>query len=230
MSRFVLQVLDGPLKGQFFPVGQGLLIGRNKGDIRLKDPSVSSIHAEIQTDSQGRVKIIDRDSKNKILFKGEKREELSLLEGMKFQIGKTELCLAPAPDHGKIISRVIEKEAEQAELKDRPLSLKPFAKGLELEWLAGTQKGHSFCLFYGPRVFGSASPDLPIFEKEAPDKAFAFVPSKKDIFFITDFPDLVFLNGKEIARSPLKDGDKISVGRAVLEIRFERQAAKKEGF
>ena len=221
MSRFVLEVLTGPLKGDLFPIKGNLLIGRNKGDIRLKDPAVSSLHAEILWDSRGRVKVVDRDSKNKILFKGKKREELRLREGMKFQIGGTELCLKSTPSTGALLSQIIEGEAKRTELKDRHQPLKPFARATELLWISGSQKGEKYSLFYGPRVFGSSSVDLPIFEREAPGKAFALVPGEKEVFFVTDFPDQVRLNGKETAKSALKDGDRVSVGKAVLEIRFK---------
>ena len=219
MGRFVLKALTGPVKGQIFQVRQGLRIGRSLGDIILKDSLVSELHAEIQIYSNGKIMIVDKDSKNKITIDGRKTVKSILEKGMKFQIGQTEFCLDFVKTPEELWSRLIKKAVTKAQ--DHPLFLKPFFQELELVFISGLQKGERHYLSYGPRFFGSHSVDFPIFEKNAPKKAFAFVPDKSDILFVTSYPQFVQLNGKKVKKSSIKDGDQILMGNTILKINLK---------
>ena len=73
-------------------------------------------------------------------------------------------------------------------------------------------------LFYGPRLFGSNSIDFPIFEKNTPKKAFAFVPDETKTFFVTNYPELVKFNGEKIKKAEIKSGDRILIGNTTLKL------------
>ena len=219
MGRFVFKALTGPVKGQVFPVKHGLRIGRSLGDIVLKDPLVSDLHAEIQIYSNGKIMIVDKDSKNKI-FMNDKRTVKSILEnGSRFKIGQTEFVMDFIQTPEEIVIAFIKKNTK--DIQDQPLSLQPFFQAIEIIFLSGIQKGEKHYLTYGPRFFGCNSVDFPIFEKKAPKKAFALVPDKSDTFFVTSEPLLVQFNEQKTKRVRIQSGDKISIGNTILKINLK---------
>jgi len=87
--------LSGPAKNQVFVLKDGLKFGRSKGDVRLDDPKVSSLHAFIQSIDNGYV-LHDNGSKNGIRSNGERVEVLVLQPGIKFKIGTSEFQVEEA--------------------------------------------------------------------------------------------------------------------------------------
>ena len=216
MARYVLKALTGPVKGKIFLIKDGLKIGRSSGDIILKDKMVSNLHAEIRIYASGKIMIIDKDSKNKIIINKQATIKSILEKGSKFEIGQTEfeLDFIKAPE--EILSEFIKKKSK--DIKDQALSLKPFFQVIEVLFSSGLQKGERHCLYYGPRFFGSASVDFPLFEKQAPKKAFVFIPGEMETFFVTDHPEIVRFNGKKIQKSKISSGDKILIGNTILKL------------
>ena len=218
MGRYILKALTGPVQNQVFPVKHGLKIGRSLGDIILKDPLVSDLHAEIQIYSNGKIMILDKDSKNKIVINDQRTIKSVLEKGTRFKIGQTEFILDFIRTPEEIWSKYIKKIAK--DIQDRPLRLKPFCQEIEIVFISGLQKGRRHYLSYGPRFFGSHSVDFPIFEKQAPKKAFVLVPSETKTSFVTNHPSIVRLNGKKIKKAGVKNGDKILIGDTVLKIKL----------
>lgn len=216
MGRYIIKALTGPVKGKIFPVRKGLKIGRTLGDILLKDPLVSDLHAEIEIYSNGKIMIIDKDSKNQIIINNKRIIKSVLEKGSKFKIGETEFEIAFVRTPEEILFEFIEKNTES--FQNHPISLKPFFQSIELIFLSGIQKGQRHYLSYGPRFFGAHSVDLPILEKEAPKKAFAFMPDGSGTFFVTDHPKIVHFNGQEIKKTKIKTGDKILIKDTVLKL------------
>ena len=196
MGQFILRALTGPVKGKAFKVRQGLRIGRSSGDILLKDSLVSDLHAEIQIYSNGKIMIVDKDSKNKIFMAGKKIVKSVLEEGSKFTIGSTEFELRFIKTPEEVWSQFLELSAKN--VQNHPLSLKNFFKNIEVQFLSGIQKGQSYFLSYGPRIFGRHSVDCPVVDKKSPGKCFTLVPKEKDIFFITKHPKIVQLNKQSV--------------------------------
>ena len=218
MGQYILQALTGPAKGKAFKLRNGLRIGRSSGDVILKDPLVSEQHAEIQIYSSGKIMIVDRDSRNKILIDKKRIIKSVLEEGSKFTIGSTEFELkfvkTPEEAWSQFLAHSVKK------IKDQPLSLKNFSQSVEVKFLYGIQKGQSYRLFYGPRFFGRHSVDCPIFDRKSPGKCFTLVPKGKDIFFITKHPHIVQLNKQNTEKAKISHGDKISIGDSLLEIKL----------
>ena len=216
MGQFVLKALTGPVKGQVFPIKHGLRIGRSLGDIILNDQLVSDLHAEIQIYSNGKIMIIDKDSKNKIIINDRRTVKSILEKGATFRIGQTDFKLEFIMPPEEIWSELIKRCAKN--IQDHPLFLQPFLQAIEIVFLSGLQKGNRHYLSYGPRFFGSRSVDFPVFEKKAPEKAFALVPGKANTLFVTNHPSVVHLNGKKIKKAHIKSGNKISIGSTILKI------------
>ena len=139
MGQFVIKALTGPVKGKVFPIKQGLKIGRSLGDILLKDKLVSELHAEIKIYSNGKIMVIDKDSKNKIFMNNQKVVKSILEKGSKFKIGETEFELDFVKTPEEILSNFFEKHSKN--IKNHPLSLKPFFQTIELAFSSGLQSG-----------------------------------------------------------------------------------------
>ena len=219
MGKFVLRALSGPIEGQSFDIKKGLKIGRTKGDILLDDPSVSSLHAKIDIYPNGKMMLLDQDSKNKIMIEDREVIKSILEKDTKFRIGKTEFEVALVMTAEEITANFIKKLSQKVE--DSPITLKPFFKPLELSFISGLQKGQSYYLSYGPRFFGSESVDFPLFEKTAPKQSFTIVPAESSSYFVTKEPELVCFNGQPIKKCKIKEGDKVRIGETQLEIFFK---------
>ena len=219
MGQFIIQALTGPVKGKAFKLRHGLQIGRSSGDIILKDGLVSDLHAEIQIYSSGKIMIVDMESKNKILIDDKKVIKSVLEEGSKFTIGSTEFKVKFIKTPEEAWSQFLALSTKKTQ--NQPLSLKAFSKNVEVKFLYGIQKGHSYHLSYGPRLFGRHSVDCPVFDKKSPAKSFTLIPKEQDIFFITKYPNIVQFNKQQVKKAKVNHGDQILIGDSLLEIRLK---------
>jgi hypothetical protein len=100
-------------------------------------------------------------------------------------------------------------------LKERPL----------FGWLAvieGNLQGEAFHLYEGRNIVGSSPPcDISIPDEGVQNQHLS-IRISPNRWMLTDFDTEsgTFLNGKQIYRNELKDGDKIRVGKAVLQIKI----------
>ena len=105
----ILRAIDGPLRGQEFPLSSGhATIGRLPGnDIVLNDSMVSKTHARIEVSSQ--VELIDLNSANGVLIDGAPIQRVRLISGKPFVIGETTLVLYMASDFDGADDPVLER-------------------------------------------------------------------------------------------------------------------------
>ena len=83
---WILKGVDGPLKGEKFPVKPGLTLGR-QGEVVVPDTKSSAIHARIYEDSDGTWYLADNNSKNGTRIDGERISTVELQDGLIFAIG-----------------------------------------------------------------------------------------------------------------------------------------------
>lgn len=86
MATYII-VTDGPMKGQRFELKGGERFGREKGEIVLKDPKVSSQHALVKKSLMGQLTLTDQRSKNGIIVEGKRVDRIKLKDGVEFRIG-----------------------------------------------------------------------------------------------------------------------------------------------
>ena len=86
-----LRVLNGPLKGRFTPIKAGDIIGRGQGKIGLKDPKISSNHAEIVANQAGQLILKDLGSRNGIKVEGKRVKQVILTPDTEFLLGQSEI-------------------------------------------------------------------------------------------------------------------------------------------
>jgi Protein of unknown function (DUF3662)/FHA domain len=85
----------------------GLTIGRGtEADLRISDPGISRLHAQIRVSGTGpsqQIDIVDLGSTNGISVNGRKVQRSALAEGSRIEIGSTRMLVhAPAGGHGGV--------------------------------------------------------------------------------------------------------------------------------
>ncbi|MDE0120088.1 MAG: FHA domain-containing protein [Bdellovibrionales bacterium] len=216
--------LNGPLRGQEFPVKEGLVLsrsGKEEGEVAIEDPKASNPHAKI-VKKKGRFYLQDSESKNGTFFNDEINDYFILEPGVRFQIGQTLFQVKPPPPPKKFWPEIVTEELKKLSLKDQAIKLKPIIPALILTFKSGVQKGDQWHIHYGPREAGSTSLDLPILEPQAPDICFLLKPTKEFVIFKTPYPEKVLLNKKHISKKKLKDGDVISFINTSIEIKYDK--------
>ncbi|PWU17835.1 MAG: hypothetical protein C5B49_08180 [Bdellovibrio sp.] len=227
-----VQALEGPHKGEKFLLKEGYEIGRARGEVMLRrDGKVSSRHALVKRTRSGNLVLVDQESQNGIKVNGQKVRRVTLGIGRVFVIGQT-------------VFKVLQSEDEQAAQFDQPLWKKiikeevlrlieaskhqppeqghvvPFEPAVEIRILEGIQADRNFILGFGPREFGSDTLDFELEELTAPPVAFALVPTEAGADFQTDYPDIVRLNDHPIRIHRVKEGDRVRIGKTLIEIGF----------
>lgn len=94
----IVRAIDGPLKGQAFPIAQGYsFIGRvAPNDVVLADGMVSKKHARLEVSTS--LELVDLNSTNGVLIDGEPVQRVRLEPGQPFVIGASTLVVALADD------------------------------------------------------------------------------------------------------------------------------------
>ena len=221
MPKAVLKVIEGPIKGKIYALKDNMILGRTKGDIILRDKLASDPHAKIEIYSDGKIMLIDEDSKNGIFVKGQIKVKTILVEGSRFSVGDNEFEVIFIKFPEEIWSDILKDSFSHIE-NDTSIHIAPFFKEVHLNFLKGHYlKGENRVLTYGPRFFGSESPDGPIFGDGVPSKAFTLIPKEEGVLFKTSYPNTVHLNEAEVSEQMIQDGDKISVGVVEIEVKLK---------
>lgn len=223
-----LQILDGDQKDQQFRLLDGTRIGRSIGEILIKDPKVSSLHAQVEKDKKGQLYLVDRGSTNGLKINNQKVQRIALIPGVRFEIGKINFKIiqvdASEPkedqDLGSWISTLKKEIVELTGLPVTPNEqIQPFVQLIKVEFVTGPNVGSTMLLGYGPRTFGSINLDIEIFDPSLAAKGFTLSPDKNEVKVIHHQNDIL-LNGQPLNEETiLRDGDILSFGST--KIRFE---------
>lgn len=222
---------SGPSQGESWEVSDGLTFGRKGTSIHLADSKVSSQHARIALNEEGRFEVIDLASKNGLILNGEKVRRVPLEPGCEFEIGQTHfqvLEMGSRPEETKAPAKQKKKWNEVLvaffrrnlfEFENQPRELLPLRPALVLDFLKGPQAETRWVLGYGPRRAGRLSVDLPILEAQASETCFEIFPSPDGIIFKALGPE-VRLNGRTVSSETLRIGDRIQIFDTELEVDF----------
>lgn len=225
-----LQILDGDQKDQQFRLLDGTRIGRSIGEILIKDPKVSSLHAQVERDKKGQLYLVDRGSTNGLKINNQKVQKIALIPGVRFEIGKIPFKIiqieAKGPDLaeedlGSWISTLKKEISTLTGLPSASSSeIHPFKIPIQLEFLTGPQCGEKILLGYGPRTFGCLNLDIEVQDTSLNSKGFTLSPDKSDVK-ITQHQDDIYLNGQKIsAETSLRESDVIAFGSTKIRVHF----------
>jgi pSer/pThr/pTyr-binding forkhead associated (FHA) protein len=224
--QLILKVVRGPREGDLFRILPNIKIGRNRRDINLKDPKVSSLHAKIEEDSEGRLVLTDQNSANGIVVAGRQVKTLILEPGSMFELGTSLLEVVldkqsdtkDLPEWRLVLADYLERSANRTSSEN--VQIESLYPAIELEVIRGPQTGETAVFGYGPRMIGRFSADFPIYDSECPDTAFELAPTETGPVFLTEHPDIVSINGKNLASKSIEDGDSIQINATKITLRF----------
>ncbi len=228
MATFI-EIVEGTNEGSRIQVTEGMTIGRSKADIVIKDPKVSSTHAEIAINTKGQLVLVDLESSNGIHISGRRVKKVTLLPGVIFEIGRTQFKVIVVEEEqaanfeifvtwrSKAVNGV-----RNAAIEDSRNATKPerFSPALKLQFVQGIQTDEEIILGYGPRQAGADSLDIELMDEEAPREAFELLPGPGMVKLKIKALGRVTLNNKAIDAEMLKDGDLISVGTTLIKVSY----------
>jgi hypothetical protein len=229
-----VQITEGPLIGEEFELNAGMKLGRTGSDLNLKDPKISSMHAEVRmrTGSIMGLVIFDLGSTNGIKVKGRKVPSLDLSVGTIFQLGNTTLKVvkvdvADMKEAGNELSdwraHLIRTASAAQFPKKSKFDVKPFEPIVHLNFLEGPQKGEKFVLGYGPRTLGMNGTELSLLEASVTEASFELLPLKGGgVEFKTKNSDKILLNGLSKESEMIRTGDTLDIGQTKIEITFTK--------
>ncbi|MBO9667212.1 MAG: FHA domain-containing protein [Bdellovibrio sp.] len=224
-----IEIIEGSNEGSRIQVREGMTLGRSQADVIIKDPKVSSKHAQVAVDGKGQLVLLDLDSSNGIHIAGRRVKKVALIPGVIFEVGRTQFKVVTveeevALDFGRLMTwrNILQANLPAAGIENTEPSLKPerFSPALRLSFVQGIQTDEEIILGYGPRHAGSDSMDIELLDMDAPRDAFKLLagPGQVEIKILS--PGRVTLNNKAIDAEMLNDGDLISVGSTLIKVSY----------
>lgn len=223
-----IEIMDGPDKGSRFQIKDSLTIGRARADILINDPKISSTHAQFMIDEKGHFNLLDLNSSNGIIINGLRVKKVSLLQGVTFEIGRTQFKVILVDEEtaidfaGPISWRDHIKKFFVAEEKDKSYKVRPvrsFDPPVKLTFIQGIQSDVEITLGYGPRTAGADSLDIELLDDLAPKEAFELLPQATLAQIKVKSPRIK-VNGKTTDADILHEGDLISFGKTLIKVSY----------
>lgn len=224
----IVEITEGIQKGAKFKLAPGTTFGRRQTDVIIKDPNVSSRHAQVLIDQHDQLFLQDLNSKNGLIFNNEIVRTLHLANNVAFIIGDTPFLVLEISD--KDLEKMFPSKSWEEKFSDYmkthspktllPEKVQPFNPMLELHFIQGLQYEEVITVGYGPRVAGFYSFDIPINDEVCPELAFKLIPDKKGIKILNCSLDKVLLNDNIFESAFLSSGDKIKIGSTIIKVLF----------
>lgn len=223
-----IEIIEGAAEGSRFKIEDGMTVGRSKADIVVKDPKISSTHAQVAINSKGQYVLLDLESSNGLHINGRRVKKVALLPGVIFEVGRTVFKVitveeTEAADFSRIMTwRTMlggYLHGLSAPERSQGLSLQSFSPALRLSFIQGIQTDEEMILGYGPRKAGSDCMDIELLDEDAPKDAFELHagPGAVEIRILSSE---VTLNKKVAKTEILKDGDLIGVGNTLIKVSY----------
>lgn len=226
--NLALFIENGPLQGQSFPLKSGFIVGRSKGDLAIRDRKASTEHCRIDyLDNQWI--LVDLGSSNGTWHNNARQTSLNLSIGTRFRIGTTEIRVVESKASREVTwLDEIKQEVRALELSrktpkdssDAGTSITGFRPYLVMLFRQGPHAGQKMLLGYGPRRIGGEVLDIELMDIDIPAIAFEVRPHGEKAEFFTPVPELVTLNGQQIAKASINPGDLVQVGKTVIEFEY----------
>lgn len=225
-----IEVIEGANLGSRYKVQEGMTVGRSQGDIIISDPKISGTHARIEKNDRAQLVLHDLNSANGIYIEDRRVKKVTLLQGVKFEIGRTQFRVQLAEEDvlEAPTSQLSWRDILKRDLKDLATTklestnkITSFSKAIKLSFSQGIQYDQEIILGYGPRIAGSDSLDIELKDDSAPKTAFELRAGAQGVEIKSLALGRVSLNHKTITSvQVLQDGDLISVGNTWIKISY----------
>lgn len=238
-----LEIISGNLSGTRTRLQNGLVIGRREGDLTIRDSKVSSKHAQVVEEPDGRFRLVDLGSANGIkLEDGRRVRELDLEEGLTFILGRTHFKVVSTDEliqsdevatsilaetvtrtYWDNVRELVENALKKAKAESSRREVVAFSPVVRLRFTQGIQMGTEWTVGYGPRMIGTGSIDLHLEDPSLPSVCFRLLPENDGtvIRFKNETDKEVRLNGKWVETDILKDSDVIDIGTTQIRVIFD---------
>lgn len=216
--KLVLQVLDGPRKGQIITMRESYVFAAES----FEDPEMAKAHAEVHLDQNYIWKIKALDG-CKIRAGSTEGLSLSLINGLIFHLGQTGFKVIEKPALGDekwqdALINFLESDTWEPLLTDFFFYLYP----VRLTFLQGPQTDEFYTLSYGPRYLGFNHLDLNIKDPTQPGQIAKFFQVGETAYIESLCGDKILINGKPFVQHPIENGDQITFGANIIELSILR--------
>ncbi len=216
-----LEVVEGPASGQHFPLaGREVVIGRTEGDIRLSsDDAVSGRHGYFQLTNDGRLLYVD-DSRNGSVVNGKPvhRAQAEVTDGTEIQLGLSKVVVhLPLPLAELQVPDVGPAPTVAVDIGSMPTEM---FTGCEIHVVTGELAGRIFPLGKAQITIGRADgADIRLTDRTVSRQHATLVLEHGQFVIQNDSQQGTKVNGKQVDRQPLSNGDQIQLGEVTLEFR-----------
>lgn len=224
-----IEIIEGSNEGSRYKISDGVTLGRSQADIVIKDPKVSSRHAEVSRDGKGQLVLIDLDSSNGIHIAGRRVKKVALIPGVIFEVGRTQFKVVTveeeiALDFARLMTwrNVLQTSLPDCKVQNTEPGITPerFSPAIKLNFIQGIQADEEIILGWGPRKAGSDCLDIELFDPDAPKDAFELLAGPGQVEIKILAPGRVTVNSKAIDGKMLRDGDTISIGNTLIKVSY----------
>jgi hypothetical protein len=220
------KITKGPRLNDVFKIQSGIIIGRGKAAINLKDSKASSSHGRIEYIKDG-FYYLDLNSTNGSSVGGKKIQKVKIEPGLVIHIGASELEVITEFDLKKTTTLQLSEWREKlydllqtVEPSQETSQLEPFERGVYVRVTDGPFLGLEWFLGYGPRFLGPASTDLCLPDNRLPSLCIKILKLGSQIKIESTNQKKYVFDGAEASDKILQDKMVIALGENILEIGF----------
>lgn len=223
--RLYLEVIEGPQIGQKFSLEKRATLGRQGTDIEISDPRLSSHHVTFEFQEAHGWVLSDNQSRNGVWINGHKELRAILKDGDLLQLGGVQLLCRLVEAQSVQLSNEFQAWAQSLvkSVKNSDCHLIEIEPELRLRVQKGIQYDQVWEIFWGPRMAGRSSLDIPLVDDLAPAEAFVIRVHGRKPYFYTSSPGIVKINRQSQESKALDHGDVISFGDTEIVVEFGEQ-------
>ena len=216
--RLFLEIIEGPLTGQKLAVTEKITVGRKGADVVLNDPKLSGIHALFEFVEDEGWYIRDQKSRNGIWINGMKEMNHAIRDMDEIFMGSSKILCRIQDASSFIFSDRIKQWIESLfeKVKNQNSYFREVKPEIRLKVIQGVQYGQTWDIFYGPRRAGRNSPDICLFEENAPLESFEIKMKGSYAYFYTSNKNVVKINRESVKEKQFEPGDIISIGESEI--------------
>lgn len=210
-----------------------MTIGRKQADILLDDARVSSAHAEIRRNGS-KYQFVDLNSTNGSFVNRRRVQTKDLVDQDVIEIGVSTLCFFENHHdfHGRVdeitqgsrIKQKQESSSEDTESTDFTVKTQTVVqKKVILRVLEGEAEKQEYQYRKAHILLGRGNVDLPLLDLDASRSHALIEVMSSEIAFVRDLKSTngTQLNNEFISHARLKSGDRIQIGKTILEFIIE---------
>lgn len=216
--KFELEILDGAKKGKRIRLKNGLIIGREQGDITIADSEMADAHAVISYGFKNSWNI-ECLAPAKMRLGSDEVTRAALILGLIFHLGQTgfkvvekqKKTLGPWKDE-------IKEWLDTFPARQTATEIFFFLHPLRLRFIKGPQYEDTYTLSYGPRMLGYNNLDLDLKDPSSPPRVAKFFQVGDKSYIENLCGPLATINGTAFDQHLISNGDLLRISSYTIEL------------